>query len=102
MHTARVLYVLGILAALALWVLWQAALLKQAGYRVDRLQRQADECRAEIDKYKVQVSKLEGPQRVVPMVEKLKLKLVPLVPDPEPKDGQDEQAEKPHTDMAED
>ena len=75
MRVARILYVQAVLTALALCVLWQGVLVRQAGYRLERLRRDAEERQAEVEKYRAQVSKLKSPQRVVQLVEKLGLNL---------------------------
>jgi len=81
MDVARILYVQLVITALALCLLWQGIVIRQTGYRLEKLHREAEELTAEIEKYQAQVSKLKGPQRVVRLVEELDLNLEQPTPD---------------------
>jgi len=64
MAPSRALYVLLIATALALAVVWQNTLQRQAGYRLQELDSEIAEQEAQQAVQKTHVSKLRNPQRI--------------------------------------
>jgi hypothetical protein len=75
MTPARLLYVLALVTALALALVWQSARVRQAGYRAAELRAQIAEQKAERAVHGAHLSKLRSPQRVVSLVRWLGLEL---------------------------
>ena len=75
MNIARVLYIQVLLTALGLCVIWQDTLVRQEGYRLERVGRDIENARTEVQKYKAQISKLRSPQRIVTLVRRLGLEV---------------------------
>ncbi len=82
MNVVRILYVEAVLTALALCVVWQAAEVRKAGYRLEALRRERERRTAELQSYRAHVGKLKSPQRILHLVETLGLRLTEPVAGP--------------------
>ncbi len=82
MHIARVLYVQAVVTALALCVVWQTAQIRKEGYCLEELRREKERCETEVHSYRAHIEKLKSPQRVLHLVEALRLPLTQTAAEP--------------------
>jgi len=75
MTPRRFLYILGLVTALAMTVVWQSAALRGTGYRLEELRSQIAEQRAEQAIHRAHLSKLKNPRRILALAEWLGLDL---------------------------
>ncbi|MFP4029098.1 MAG: hypothetical protein ACLFWL_15005 [Candidatus Brocadiia bacterium] len=73
----RIVYVLGIIAALALCLAWQTKAVREAGYELEELKIAEEQMAGRIQTYEAQVEKLKSPQRISQLVNKLGLEVNP-------------------------
>lgn len=92
MAIVRTIFVLCVVTALALCVVWQAREGRRAGYRLEELRREAECRQAEVHVYQAHVSKLKTPQRILKLVESLGLPLEQSSPQPPAVAGRDDAA----------
>ena len=82
----RGIYVLVLVTALALVLVWQGAGLRATGYEVEKLQERIADQKALTAMYETHLSKLKNPQRVTTLVGWLGLDLQQPVPDAAPQE----------------
>ncbi|MCD6416090.1 MAG: hypothetical protein J7M08_05280 [Planctomycetes bacterium] len=75
MTPAKVLCVMLLGVLLALCVLRQSALMRQMGYRIERLQAQMERQQTERARYMAHISRLKSPRRIVGLIAWLGLDL---------------------------
>ena len=84
MKVAKILYIRAVPTGLALLVIWQGAVIRSRGYRLQDLKERCARERVRTKKYKAQINKLQSPMRVMHLVRKhqLDLKNAPVPPAP--------------------
>ena len=92
MNPVRIIYVLSVVTALALCLVWQTREVRQAGYRLEELRREAECRQTEVHVYQAHVSKLKTPQRILKLVESLGLPLQQSSPQQPAVAGRDDAA----------
>jgi len=75
MRLIRILYIQAVLTGMALCVVWQGSLTRQAGYRQELLRRGIQSCEADAQDCKAEISKLKSPHRILYLVNYLALDL---------------------------
>lgn len=65
MHFVRVFLVLAVATCLALCVVWQGAELRGTGRRLEHLQREIETLKTDEQKYRAEIERLKGPQRII-------------------------------------
>lgn len=75
MRVVHMFYILAVVTALALCVVWQGALTRQVGYRQELLTRTIEDYEAEAQEYNAQISRLNSPQRILYLINYLALDL---------------------------
>jgi len=75
MRVAKVFYIQAVVTALALYVVWQGALIRKTGYRQELITRTIECYEADAQEYSAQISKLSSPQRILHLINYLALDL---------------------------
>jgi len=77
MDLAKYFYVVSLSTFLALLVVWESTLIRERGYRLDRLNTEVQRSEARAQIYRAQLGKLKSPGRVVHLLKELQIDLVP-------------------------
>ena len=89
MSPGRVIYIIVVATTLAVAVVWQRGQQRDLGYRLEKLNSEVADQEEQRDTYRVHVSKLKSPQRILNIVKQygLHLRASPTVPSVGTSDG---------------